>query len=351
MVQHISSTVVSAAPRAARSTPIAKHAADVASDAGTGSSVRDALARALGDPSLELGFWVEERSLHLDGAGHVVDVSHPGPGRAVRDVLLGGRRVGTIVYDPCLVADAALALASAPAVGLAIAHERLALELCASHEALRATGKRIVEAADRERRRIARDLHDGLQSRLVLLAVHANGIRNDPLASSSTRAQATMLELGLRDAITDLRELVQGVVPAALTESGLRTAVENLLDRVPIPATIEASAVDRESLPAAAESAGYFIVSEAVTNAVKHSGARALSVRLQTVDGWLRVAVQDDGKGGAEVGAGTGLRSIADRVEALGGRVLIDSPPGAGTAISAWIPSGSPRQSSSGGAA
>jgi signal transduction histidine kinase len=205
----------------------------------------------------------------------------------------------------------------------------------ASRDELQESRARIVEAADAERRRIARDLHDGLQARLVLLAIRANGVRVDPTASPGVRAQALELESGLQAAITELRELVQGVVPAALTERGLFAAAEDLVDRVPIPTRLDLRR-NGVALPAALESTGYFVLSEAIANAIKHSRARELAVRLEQRDGHLEIEVCDDGIGGA----GGGMRGMFDRVDAFGGRLLVDSPPGGGTRLVAQLPYG-----------
>ncbi|HST42134.1 MAG TPA: ATP-binding protein [Conexibacter sp.] len=196
---------------------------------------------------------------------------------------------------------------------------------------LRASRARLVEAGDAERRRIARDLHDGLQSRLVLLAVQA-GIA--PLPEARTE-----LRLGIETAIDELRALVHGVMPAELTERGLPAAVEALADRMPIAVDLDLDKLGRR-LPPAVESTGYFVVSEGLLNAVKHARAGALAVGLaQLPHDRLRIEVRDDGIGGVGGDAvGHGLRSIADRVEALGGTLRIDSATGAGTRVVVELP-------------
>ncbi|MBB4660563.1 sensor histidine kinase [Conexibacter arvalis] len=320
----------------ARSARIEELAAWLAGDMRAGE-LRDVLAEALGDPTVELLYWAPDRGRHLDVDGRPVALPDA-PTRAVVDVSHGDRKVGAIVHDRALAGDEGLVRAAGRAVALAFDNERLMADLRASREALRASRARIVAAADDERRRIARDLHDGLQARLLLLAVHANGVRTDAQASAQVRARARELEAGLDEAITELRELAQGVVPAALTERGLAAALEDLLDRVPIPSRLEVGGVTRTALRGAAESTAYFVVSEAVANAVKHAGARELDVAVRLSDGWLRVEVRDDGAGGARLGDGAGLRSMADRVEALGGEVAIASEPGGGTCVAARIP-------------
>jgi signal transduction histidine kinase len=219
---------------------------------------------------------------------------------------------------------------------IALENARLLEDLRASREELRASRARIVEAADGERRRIARDLHDGMQARLVLLAIQANGVRIDADAPPAVRAQALHVESGLQAAISELRALVQGVMPDALTEHGLFSAVEDLVDRVPLPTELHLGP-GRAPLPHAVESSAYFVISEAIANAIKHADASALAVQLEHRRGWLELEVRDDGIGGARA-CGAGIRGMADRVEAFGGRLTVASAPGRGTRVSARFP-------------
>ena len=279
-----------------------------------------ALADALGDPSLELVLAPDE-------------VPAIGSGRASVDVMLGGRRVGAIVYVATLIADRATVESAGRVVAIALHNEQLTLELRAGRDRLQRALARTVEASDAERRRIARDLHDGLQGRLVLLAIQADAARSDP-------ALADDLGEGLQTAITELRDLVQGVMPAMLTERGLCAAVEELTVRCPIPVVLDLDRA-RGTLPGAVESTGYFIVAEALANAIKHAEASTVDLRMVRADGELRVEITDDGVGGAQANGGAGLRGMADRVEALDGRLVVSSPRGGGTFILAELPCGS----------
>jgi signal transduction histidine kinase len=202
-------------------------------------------------------------------------------------------------------------------IALALDRQRLTVEL-------RASRARIAAAADDERRRIARDLHDGLQSRLVILAVQA-GSGSEPDA----------LRIGIESAVDELRELVDGVMPAQLTERGLPAAVTSLADRLPIPIAIEVAGLEARLEPEV-ETAAYFVVSEAIVNAVKHADPESLEVLLDRADGRLRIEVTDDGAGGARPGGG--IRGMTDRVEALGGGISFDSVRGRGTRVEAVIP-------------
>ena len=195
---------------------------------------------------------------------------------------------------------------------------------------------RLVAAADAERRDVVRDLHDGAQQRLVH-AVISMKLAQRELGDSDGPAQE-LVEEALQQAETaneELRELAHGILPSVLSRGGLRAAVESLTARVALPVTADVSA---ERFPPAIEATAYFLVSEALTNAVKHSRAQRAEVLGRLEAGELRIEVRDDGVGGAGTGGGSGLVGVQDRVEALGGRLLIDSPPGAGTLIGARLP-------------
>jgi signal transduction histidine kinase len=291
------------------------------------SALRDGLRTTLGDPSLQLRYWLSETRVYADEHGELVRPPAPGSGRGFVEVELGGRRVGAIEHDARLLGAAEILPGVAAMIALALDRERLIAALRAEREALKRSRSRLVEAGDRERRRIARDLHDVLQARLVLLALTAGRLG----------AAADDLRAGLDDAIDDLRRLVHGVMPAVLIERGLYAAAEEFVDRVPVPARLDLPA-EPQRLPPEVESIGYFFVAEAVTNAIKHSRARRLDVRLERRNGDLVIEVTDDGAGGARFEGGSGLRGLADRVEALGGRIAVESAAGHGTRVTAAIP-------------
>ena len=294
----------------------------------------NALADTLGDPSLELAFWDGPSAAYVDVAGNTVVLPPAGSSRAAVEVSVGRRRVGAIVYDETLIADPELVRRAGRVVAAALDRERLTAELRASRERLKISRARVVAAADSERRRIAHDLHDTVQTRLVLLAVEAHGLGAD---GSVRHGAAAELEAGLETAIGELRELVHGLLPAVLAERGLYAAVEDLADRMPLPIALELDS-QRAPLPPPVESAGYFVVSEALTNAVKHAQAHELGLRIQRLNGALAIEVKDDGIGGATTGTGSGLRGMAERVEALDGHLSVKSPPGGGTCVLAEVP-------------
>jgi signal transduction histidine kinase len=210
----------------------------------------------------------------------------------------------------------------------------------AIEEEVRRSRVRIVEATDAARRKLERDLHDGAQQRLVSLSLMLRMLRNrlaGPGASNDEAiAAADAASAELRTAAHELRELARGIHPAVLTEAGLGAAINGLAGRSTVPAVV--SSVPDRGLPAAVEATAYFIVSEALANIAKYSSATAASISVECDDAALRVVVGDDGVGGADESRGTGIRGLHDRVNALGGRLTVDSPPGQGTLLVATIP-------------
>jgi signal transduction histidine kinase len=202
---------------------------------------------------------------------------------------------------------------------------------------LRDARQRILTAADEERRRIERDLHDGAQQRLVAvtltLRLAQSRIETDPAGAAELVAQARE-EAQL--AINELRELARGIHPALLNDRGLGAALEALATRAPVP--VQITGVPSERLPERVEACAYFVTAEALTNVAKYANATEAFVDLSLEDGCLRLQVRDDGVGGAEVSAGSGLRGLCDRVEAVDGRLELDSPPGGGTTLTVELP-------------
>ncbi len=205
-----------------------------------------------------------------------------------------------------------------------------------SRGALAASRARIVAAADESRRRIERDLHDGAQQRLVhtviVLKLALRALSNGDTNVGELVAEALR---HAEQANAELRELAHGILPAALTRGGLRAGVQALVSRVSLPVSVDV-AVGR--LPAGVEATAYFVVSEALTNVVKHAHADAAAVTARVEDGELRVEVRDDGVGGARGDPATGLGGLDDRVSALGGRLVLESPPGGGTRVGVVVP-------------
>jgi signal transduction histidine kinase len=299
--------------------------------------VRELLAESLGDRSVAIAYWLPDREAFVDEAGHPVALPEPGSGRAWTAVEQDGRRVAAIVHDAALDTSPELVEAAAAASSLAIDNERLKADLRARVEDLRVSRLRIVEAADEARRRIERDLHDGAQQQLLALALELRVLRSsisDPEAGPLVDGLAVRLEAALRD----LRELARGIHPAILTRSGLDPAITALAARSPVPVDVQ-SAIDGRLAPAV-EAAAYFVVAEALTNVARYADAARASVELRgDGNGGIVVVVADDGVGGADPNAGSGLRGLQDRLAVIDGVLAIDSPPGRGTRLQATIPS------------
>jgi signal transduction histidine kinase len=297
--------------------------------------LRDALARALGDSTLQLAFRRPDGSGYLDTSGQAVDVARPAPGRAVTPIADADGAV--LVHDAGLEHEPQLVRLTAAAASMALEHSRLQAEVHAQLEQVRASRARIVEAGDAERRRLERDLHDGAQQRLVTLSL-ALGMARDRAAGADPELGSLIESASkeAREALTELRELARGIHPAVLTETGLSGAIQALAERSLVATTI--TAVPDGRFPAAIEATAYFVVSEALANVAKHAGAHGAQVIIQRRPGRLVVEVSDDGAGGARPEGGSGLRGLADRVASVGGVLRVDSPPGGGTRLEADIP-------------
>lgn len=302
-------------------------------------AITRAVARVLGDTSLRVLFWLDERGAFADADGRPAALD-PGPSRARVDIALHGRRVGAIDYDSTLIDDPRLAEMAGRVVAIAVDRDRLTIELRASRDALYRSRFRLVEAEDEGRRRLAQDLHDGLQVQLVLLAVKAGQLAKSHAGEEELTRQADGLRQDIDAAAEDLRRFVHAVMPAPLTGQGLSAAAEDLVDRMPLPTSLEVDADDL-ALPKPIESTAYFLIAEGLANALKHAAASRCGVRLARTGDRLVVEVTDDGIGGASLSNGTGLRGLADRVDTLGGRIHVESTPGSGTLLRAELPCGS----------
>jgi signal transduction histidine kinase len=305
--------------------------------AAASGPVRELLAESLGDRSVSIAYWLPDRQAFVDEAGRPVALPEPGSGRAWTAVEQDGRRVAAIVHDAALDTTPELVEAAAAASSLAIDNERLKADLRARVEDLRVSRIRIVEAADEARRRIERDLHDGAQQQLLALALELRVLRasvSDPEAGPLVDALGERLDA----ALSDLRELARGIHPAILTRSGLVPAVNALAERSPVAVQVD-NEIDGRLAPAV-ESAAYFVVAEALTNVARYAETPEAHVELRRDgNGGVVVRVSDEGVGGADLDAGSGLRGLQDRLAVVDGVLVVDSPPGEGTRLEATIPS------------
>jgi signal transduction histidine kinase len=298
--------------------------------------LRPALARTLGDPGLEVGFWSAEQGRYLTVDGLALEPPTDDPRKAATFLESQGHPLAVIVHDAALLDDPRLIDASGVAARLAVENERLHAEVRAQLEAVRASRARIVEAGDAERRRVERNLHDGAQQRLITLTLQLRML-SDALGSGLDARQQELLERARQEASAahaELRELAQGVHPSVLSDDGLAAALEYLVERAPLPVRLTAP---HERYPTSVESTAYFVAAEALTNVLKHARASGASISVTNGEGELVVEVTDDGHGGADP-EGSGLRGIADRVAALDGSFKVDSSPEGGTRVRAGIP-------------
>ncbi|MCW2983411.1 MAG: sensor histidine kinase [Conexibacter sp.] len=320
--------------------------------AGAGAPVRELLAESLGDHSVAIAYWLPDREIFVDEIGRRVDLPHPASGRTWTTVERDGRPVAAIVHDAALDTTSELVQAAASASSLAIDNERLKADLRARLEELRVSRLRIVEATDAARRRIERDLHDGAQQQLVALALELRLLRGRVKDQPELTPMVDSLSERLASALAELRELARGIHPSILTDQGLAPAIDALATRAPVP--VEAAVEVEERLARPVEAAAYFVVAEALTNVVKYAKASYVDVRIRRDRDGDRadvlVDVVDDGVGGVDLAAGSGLRGLQDRLAAVDGVLDIDSPPGGGTRLRARIPVGAAANGSEEGA-
>ncbi len=296
--------------------------------------LRDTMARALRDPTLALAFPAPTGGGFVDPEGRPVNV--PGGADQTRGVARlerDGELLAELLYDPAIeVEDPGRVHAVASVATMALENERLAAQVRAQLEEVRASRARIVEAADAERRRIERDLHDGAQQRLVALAMRLDQARGG-VKGAGELIDATTGEL--LQAIREVRDLARGLHPTILSERGLAAAVEALAERTPVPIQRR---IAETRLPREVEAAAYFLIAEALTNAARHADASSIDVEVALEDGEVTVMVADDGAGGADPRHGSGLQGLADRLAAIGGTFSVDSAAGKGTTLRARIP-------------
>ncbi len=301
------------------------------------SKLRDALARALRDPSLELAYWLPEYGSWADLEGRPVELPSGGR-RTVKVIDRGGEHVAALIHDESVNDEPELLEAVEAAAAIALENAQLNAELHARLDELRGSRARIVEATQKERQRLERNLHDGAQQRLVALSLELKLLEmrfaNDPEA----REAIDSVRNELTESLQELRELARGIHPAVVTGHGLAAALESVAARSPVPVRLDVSLEER--VPEAVEVAAYYLIAESLTNVAKYAEASAASVVVSRVDGELVVEVVDDGVGGADSEAGSGLRGLADRVEALDGTLRVWSPRGRGTRVRAEIPCG-----------
>jgi len=299
-------------------------------------TLRDELARALGDPSLQVGYWVPQPAGFVDSGGRPIRVPDPGSERSMTMVERDGQPLAVLIHDPAVLGDPGLVEAVSSAARLAAANARLQAEVRGRLAEIGASRRRILEAGDEERGRLERRLREGALRRLDQVAETLRQARS-PAAAGSADERLAKAETQLARTQEELRRLARGIHPRELSERGLAAALASLARDVPLPVKL---AVSAPGDPPAAAACAYFVCSEALANVAKYAAASQVAVSVRSDPAATTVEIEDDGIGGADPGRGTGLRGLADRVETLGGTLTIDSPPGRGTRLVAVIPHG-----------
>src|SRR4051794_2644765 len=301
-----------------------------------GARLEAGFAATLGDPEFVLAYRVPDQGAYIDGAGKPIELPRPDSRRTVEPIERGRRDRGMLVCDAALDDDPELGGAVAATAAIALDDARLQAESTERLAELRASRERLVTASDAERRRLERNLHDGAQQRLGSVALQLrmiqNNIHSDP-ALVERLAKSAAEELS--QSLAELRELARGLHPAVLNH-GLKAALGSLASRASVPTTV--SFACPESLPEPVELAAYFVACEALANVAKYAQATEASVRVTRRNRVAVIEIADNGVGGADETAGTGLQGLADRVAALDGTLRIVSPPGEGTVVTAEVP-------------
>jgi len=315
-------------------TRIVRFLEDLRAGRAAPEAVEPLLREVLSDPRLELRFFLPESELYVDARGRPAD-DQAEDSRVRTPITRAGLPLGIVLHSPVDEGRPGLLEEVVETAGLAIEIARLRVELRRQLHAVEASRARIVSAGYEERRRLERDLHDGAQQRLISIGLalrHAQHELGDSPEKAGESIDGAVREIDV--AAGELQELARGVRPAQL-DAGLTPALRELAARAPLPVQVNANG---ERFPQELEAAAYFIASEGLTNAVKHSEARQVTVSAELLNGKLAISITDDGIGGAAPNGGSGLRGLADRAAAHGGSLAIESEPDRGTVLTVELP-------------
>jgi signal transduction histidine kinase len=300
------------------------------------ADLRDALARTLGDPDLTLAYWLPDFASYADLDGRPVTLAGQADGRATTLIDRDGEHVAALLHNPGLKDEPELLDAVTAATGIALENARLHAELKARLDELRGSRARVIEVSQKERQRLERNLHDGAQQRLIALSLELSLLEDRLHADPHATTRLDRARREIATSLDELRDVAHGIHPAVVSGHGLEIALEQLAARAPVPVRLNVEVAGR--LPEHLEVAAFYLVSESLANIGKHANARSATVDVVRTNGEVVVEVVDDGIGGADTERGSGLRGLADRVEALEGRLRVWSPRGGGTRLRAEIP-------------
>jgi signal transduction histidine kinase len=300
------------------------------------ADLRDALARTLGDPDLTLAYWLPDFASYADLDGRPVTLAGQADGRATTLIDRDGEHVAALLHNPGLKDEPELLDAVTAATGIALENARLHAELKARLDELRGSRARVIEVSQKERQRLERNLHDGAQQRLIALSLELSLLEDRLHADPHATTRLDRARREIATSLDELRDVAHGIHPAVVSGHGLEIALEQLAARAPVPVRLNVEVAGR--LPEHLEVAAFYLVSESLANIGKHANARSATVDVVRTNGEVVVEVVDDGIGGADTERGSGLRGLADRVEALEGRLRVWSPSGGGTRLRAEIP-------------
>jgi signal transduction histidine kinase len=298
-------------------------------------SLQAPLARALRDPTLKLAYWLPEQDTWADQDGHPMPPPQADDRQALRIISRDDEPMAALLFDRSLADERELLDAVAAAAGIALENGRLQAELRARLQELQGSRVRVLEAGQRERQRLERNLHDGAQQRLVALSLELGLLSERADTDPDTLTRLARAKAEVSASLAELRDVARGIYPAVLTNHGLAVALESLAGAAAVPVRLDIDLSAR--LPEPAEVAAYYVVSECLANAAKHARATAVDVQVRRVGDAVLVVVADDGVGGANPATGSGLRGLMDRVEALGGRLQVSTAAN-GTRVEAEIP-------------
>lgn len=302
---------------------------------------RDSLASTLGDPGLEVYWWDDARGAYTDSDSQRVElpVEADAPTKTLLPITAGdGSPIAVIRHDRALTENTRLLDGVSTALRLTVDNGELRTELQRTLAQVRESRQRIVEASDETRKRLERDLHDGSQQQLVALAIQLRTIVSAADAAGRTELahelESALDRLGI--ALRELRELARGIHPTALVEGGLPLALPELASRCPVPVVTDVDLPER--MPELVEATAWFVTAECLANIARHSSARQAWLRAESDDEELRLSIRDNGVGGASTSDGSGMTGLADRVEAIGGTLELQSYRGEGTTIRVRLP-------------